>query len=585
MTSVPRIEWKQVISGIYPPEEVKIQKLSPALIQAIKLGQTWTHGLLLAHLLQNLEEFNLQHEFKRKRRDFERHFAQMLDEGLVSTRLRSLSWNTSQKIYMTSLISVFSFHSIKRVCIWGQIGSSPYTTPQYGTSDVEELELRESKVMEVDLITLLQLPRALKKFRFSSPRDRDSLPLQGLRRALDSVSRKVKFLEVMWNGHQGPYLTSGHWSFNGFGSLKVLYINYRLVYGPRPKLAPCIADSLPRTLEVLAMSVLPYSGWNDNFVPDTWGRLLHPKCEGGPQFGRSRVLVEKEVFYGGLYEVVIEVLEHLHTMFIEDNRYEMRTTSVDILKVSLCSKRFRRIAIPLLYHTINFTWLRRLARFFETISESPNYAPLVKVCTYAPYGLDGNANCQIKISEEAEVRKLVPELIKSIEEGLTWTTGLLLLCLLQDLEEFNIKWGYNPKSIGTHLSRMLDNSMTRVSVHSHINSHSNVASHYGASSVEELELRNTSLREEGISELLKLPRALKIFIYSDESAQISRHPIIPQHSGPSKLPVSPNRCPSHSSLAASTGPEIPDLPEPPPGDRPSYPLRPFTSSDGTRKHS
>ncbi|CAG8725255.1 10894_t:CDS:1, partial [Acaulospora colombiana] len=154
----------------------------------------------------------------------------------------------------------------------------------YGTSSVEELELRDTCLREEGISELLKLPRALKKFIYSEESAQISRHINphNFRRSLECVSTSLELLDVSLTRYKALPNALALWSFENFASLRALYINYRLVYGLDPDSAPCIAKSLPKSLEVLAMRRIHESNkWTNESVLKVWQRLLvqkSPSC-------------------------------------------------------------------------------------------------------------------------------------------------------------------------------------------------------------------------------------------------------------------------------------------------------------------
>ncbi|PVF93882.1 hypothetical protein CPB86DRAFT_876810 [Serendipita vermifera] len=271
----------------------KIHKLAPELIEVSREGNAWTHGLLLPFLLPNLESFKISPHFNQKEeRCFQLHFSRLLGKGLGWTKLRSFSWIVSQPLNITTLISVLSLPSLTKLCVRGQIDSGNNVVYQHRTSSVEELKLRDAKIAEENLSILLRVLQALKKFRYYQVaiRASDAPTPQGFIHALEAVSNSLERLDVVmvWHMDTGPSSGSAFLSFDKFASLNTLLINYQLVYGPDPNSAPCIANSLPKALEVLAMRLFRDSKWTEDIVPDIWKRLLLKKSS--TDLSRLRVI-------------------------------------------------------------------------------------------------------------------------------------------------------------------------------------------------------------------------------------------------------------------------------------------------------
>ncbi|PVF93881.1 hypothetical protein CPB86DRAFT_818444 [Serendipita vermifera] len=258
----------------------EIHALAPELIQAIKEGKAWTHALPLPYLLPNLETLHVNlGSYRNEEKIFELHLSRLLAGGLVPTTLQSFTWIAFQTLNIISLISALSLPSVTRLCFTAQIGSSKGVVTQYGTSSVEELQLITGKLPEEELSMLLKVPRVLKRFTYYQVMNetREGFTMDGFLRALESVISSLEFLNVGWCLYEPYFSDSAFLSFDSFVSLNTLFINYRLVYGPDPNSAPCIADSLPKSLEVLAMRRVFEGKWTEDILPDIWKRLLLKK--------------------------------------------------------------------------------------------------------------------------------------------------------------------------------------------------------------------------------------------------------------------------------------------------------------------
>jgi hypothetical protein len=77
-------------------------------------------------------------------------------------------------------------------------------------------------------------------------------------------------------------------------------------------------------------------------------------------------------------ETIKQIIEFLYTI---DHFKRRRSLNRSIEAVSLCSRRLRRIALPLLYHTIATFTLDRIDGLLWTLLESPDHCTLVRRLT------------------------------------------------------------------------------------------------------------------------------------------------------------------------------------------------------------
>jgi hypothetical protein len=261
-------------------------------------------------------------------------------------------------------------------------------------------------------------------------------------------------------------------------------------------------------------------------------------------------------------EVVLEIINHLYTSHIELDNQGICPLNQDIWQVSLCSRRLRRITVPLLYHTIYIPPIKTPFRFLRVIIDFPSLAPLVKTLT-----LDWNEHtdgwpCDLEhsyIVGLAEKRSLPERFILDIKERFPSSCPLLLLHLLPQIEILHIETGYiYERTFYAYFARFMNDgllspmlreltlradgatdvrvlvpaflspSMTRICAKALISplykrrwwypaQNVDVTSSYKTSNVEELELYHAQLSDEDLEELLRLPRALKSFSYLEQN--------------------------------------------------------------------
>ncbi|PVF93890.1 hypothetical protein CPB86DRAFT_818451 [Serendipita vermifera] len=138
----------------------------------------------------------------------------------------------------------------------------------------------------------LRLPQALKYLRY----DVDAIvhPLFNvletnlLKDALDSQHKSLQYLDIHSLRDNMANRRQMLWSFHNFVHLKVLHINYVLAYGVDLSNVPCIVDSLPTNIEILAM-FKPYDlRWSAEDLIQIWKSLLLKKSS--TQLRRLRVI-------------------------------------------------------------------------------------------------------------------------------------------------------------------------------------------------------------------------------------------------------------------------------------------------------
>ncbi|PVF93660.1 hypothetical protein CPB86DRAFT_789849 [Serendipita vermifera] len=239
-----------------------------------------------------------------------------------------------------------------------------------------------------------------------------------------------------------------------------------------------------------------------------------------------------------------------------------------------CDRRLRRINLPILYHEIHLITPAHIYLFFQHILDFPQYAALVKIasllCFYHnPWHHPDSQKLLQKadlsrIIKEARSRSLPPDIVAKVEERADWAVALCLLPLLTHLEGFHIQpgdtniddidehfprlfsprllspclrwvyldvdgWDWTPLSVELLIPFFLLPSVTQVSACQMESKIQVVENHllipfcigkinaYNQSNVESLRLYDCRVSEEALTTLLKLPKALKHFVFLGEN--------------------------------------------------------------------
>ncbi|PVF93892.1 hypothetical protein CPB86DRAFT_876817 [Serendipita vermifera] len=283
--------WPQLNKDMDFSNVYEVQKLSPGFALNIEWRQPWAHGLLLLHILRDLETLCIKMAPNQYTQKFGAYLFKFLNERLVSTKLQSFSWDAGENLDLGILIPALLYSPLAEVQA-SQIVSVTGANrlqflPQgtclmswYGTSSVEKLRLVHAGLLEKDFAEILRIPRNLTSLTYlrAPPTPRAVPPsLDGFKKALEIVSRNIVCLNFRWNKSHPSDEDTALWSFHHFTSLKVLYIEYTLLCGSEPAAAPCIASSLPPSLEVLGMCESPSSKWEVDDLVGIWERLLEKK--------------------------------------------------------------------------------------------------------------------------------------------------------------------------------------------------------------------------------------------------------------------------------------------------------------------
>jgi hypothetical protein len=275
---------------------------------------TWTHGLLFLHLLRNLEVLSIRLSTWQSDLDFGRYLHQFFQQGLTSTKLRSLSWDPYRSLDINNLIPALLFSSITEIQTSGlylsKVMSDSQSTPQatdrtrwYGTSGVQELRLHRTEIEEECLCELLRLPRALKNLVYSPQDIYRPINLDRFKEILDYVSHSIELLDISWEQNIRYWGRPVFWSFRNFTLLRILLIDYRLVCGYESSATDCIADSLPPTLETLAMRIGSGYEWSNQAYIDKGRNILAKKS--------ALCLIRLRMVAHLDYPILLEPLEEL----------------------------------------------------------------------------------------------------------------------------------------------------------------------------------------------------------------------------------------------------------------------------------
>jgi hypothetical protein len=203
-----------------------------------------------------------------------------MDKRTILPKLRMFTWNGDVGFKSDLLIPILLQPSITEIKIQrlrpcDSLGEWPY----YRKSNVQKISFYQADMDPEILRKLLQVSNYLKSFvyykhycSFYS----EAEVFEGLKSGLDYVAQSLERLEVGYDDIFAPHSRPAIWSFSNYTCLKVLCINYTLLYGFDPATAPCIAHFLPPTLEVIIMRGTS-SQWTRTHYIETWRRLLLKK--------------------------------------------------------------------------------------------------------------------------------------------------------------------------------------------------------------------------------------------------------------------------------------------------------------------
>ncbi|PVG00139.1 hypothetical protein CPB86DRAFT_872128 [Serendipita vermifera] len=138
----------------------------------------------------------------------------------------------------------------------------------YGTSNVETIELYDSRVDGGYIEQLLRLPRCLRKLAYEDIEDEELFILatqDSLQDALSYVSHTIEILDIRWRWDDIFEPPTTIWTFNSFKSLRKLAIAYSLLFGnirkPDIGRVPPISSLLPLSLQVLGLYTAHFGKW------------------------------------------------------------------------------------------------------------------------------------------------------------------------------------------------------------------------------------------------------------------------------------------------------------------------------------
>ncbi|PVF97888.1 hypothetical protein CPB86DRAFT_873809 [Serendipita vermifera] len=626
--------------------EARARGLPGDFVFYLREKRPWAHSLLLVHLLPELASLHIE-TGPQQEDQLDVYLAILAKKRRLPPKLQAFTRDPSHMLDIGNIIPLLLLPSMTKICagfansavslnMSSYLSQDGTSSALYGSSNVERLELRYSTLWGEGVSELLRLPRALKYFAFEVGPNADWVEeddLQRFKRALDYVSHSLELLDMQWL--EGQYVEDALivWSFRDFSSLKILYINSSLLYGLEPSsVIPSVSESLPNTLEVLAMRPPYFDSWTEDGYLDLWRELLIRKSRSS--LPRLRLIANLHCFellqplldmlpagyielwklktgilenYSGTLprqydrkllnevwgitenvvglltraapqsltittttpmslnpfdkladEIIVQIIECFHTEYDGNLNRNVR-------KLSLCNQRLRRIALPLLYHTIHISHTKTLKDFVKMALELPQYASLIKDLALDGCRSQGSVTGTLPIvghinfSNEAKLRGLPEDLISCIEQQYPWAYSLFLLHLLQDLEILRVATGpqqdtnfdiylstlmnkgcishklqvlvrdpSNIFHIGNVLSAFLLPSMTRIcvgfafsgifiSLSQYAPRGVEFSALYGSSNVETIELQYCGLRSEDITHIIRLPRALKRFIYEPGS--------------------------------------------------------------------
>ncbi|CAG8759901.1 17357_t:CDS:1, partial [Acaulospora colombiana] len=156
--------------------DAKISPLPNGMIPSILEERPWIKSLLVLHLLPNLEDLRIAFSTPR----FEGILSQMMQRRLLSTKLRVVRRTAVQGVIDADvLVPSFLYPSVTEIyghrivssemelqCDWLLPRGTTFSSV-IGTSNVDHIELHESR-LDTDVIEgILQLPRALRTLVYS----------------------------------------------------------------------------------------------------------------------------------------------------------------------------------------------------------------------------------------------------------------------------------------------------------------------------------------------------------------------------------------------------------------------------------
>ncbi|PVF93659.1 hypothetical protein CPB86DRAFT_90193 [Serendipita vermifera] len=269
-----------------------------------------------------------------------------------------------------------------------------------------------------------------------------------------------------------------------------------------------------------------------------------------------------------LPEEIVEVIgDYINTGHYMDAKQ-------NVSSFASCDRRLRRIVHPILYRDIRLFTSTRIYRFFQHLLDFPQHASDVRtillICYYdniwhSFYDRDAlDKGDMSRIVHEAHTLSLPVDIISRAEQKVDWAVALCLLPLLTNLKGFQLEpgdthlddfnnysaqifiprylspslrwvylgvdgWDWTPSAVDllipffqfpsiTEISARQVESKTRaIDSHLLIPSALRNADAYNQSGVRALRLYSCRISESALTILLRLPVALKSFVFSNQS--------------------------------------------------------------------
>jgi hypothetical protein len=240
----------------------------------------YTEVLLLLYLVSHLENLVIDSDRHLDDKHIYHHISELMDKRFILPKLRMFAWNGGVGFKADLLIPILLQPSITEIKIQRlRPCDSLGEWPCHRKSNVQKISFYQADMNPEILTKLLQVSDSLNSFiyykHYSSPYSEAEV-FEGLKSGLDYVAQSLERLEVGYDDLFALHSRPAIWSFSNYTCLKVLYINYALLYGFNPTTAPCIAHSLPPTLAVIIMRGTS-SQWTNAHHVETWRRLLVKK--------------------------------------------------------------------------------------------------------------------------------------------------------------------------------------------------------------------------------------------------------------------------------------------------------------------
>jgi hypothetical protein len=198
----------------------------------------------------------------------------LLDKKLFSYRLQKFSWESRGRHDMTNFLTLLQVPLMVEICgnmvrsrdrfdLYLPLPPDLQFASRIRTSNVEHLVISNARILSTDLAIFLQLPRHLKAFIYKGQHQGEEKKpiLDHFRQALNHIAKSLEYFNVEWETGSLGRDDLAIWSFHNFATLKVLCINYDLIYNFEIATASITAKSLPPTLEVLAMHYRHYMAY------------------------------------------------------------------------------------------------------------------------------------------------------------------------------------------------------------------------------------------------------------------------------------------------------------------------------------